>query len=91
MTCRNPHRSSSTVSTSQRKSRKRTQTVSSRMTVDAFVSNIYLPYAKQYKPSWDVDERNFRLHISAILGELRLDDITQRDVNRQAAHTHRCP
>ena len=60
--------------------RKRSKAKKMPLLLDAFVSNIYLPYAKQYKASWDVDKRNFRLHISATLGELRLDDITQRDV-----------
>ncbi len=50
------------------------------LSLDAFVYEVYLPYAKQYKASWDVDERNFRLHISAILGKLRLDGMTRRDV-----------
>ena len=60
--------------------RKRSKAKKMPLLLDAFVSNIYLPYAKQYKASWDVDERNFRLHISPVLGEIRLDDITQRDV-----------
>ena len=50
------------------------------MSLDAFVSQVYLPHAKQYKSSWDVDERNFRLHVSPIIGELQLNDITRRDV-----------
>ena len=70
----------SSVSPAPRPKKRRKQKESKALSLDAFVSSIYLPYAKQYKASWDVDERNFRLHISATLGELRLDDITQRDV-----------
>ena len=60
--------------------RRRGRKSSSSVTFDRFVSEVYLPYAKHYKSSWDVDERNFRLHISSILGELRMNDISRRDV-----------
>ncbi len=70
----------SSVSPAPTPKKRRKQEKSKPLSFDAFVYEVYLPYAKQYKASWDVDERNFRLHISATLGELRIDDITQRDV-----------
>ena len=70
----------SSVSPAPRPKKRRKQEKSKPQSFDAFVYEVYLPYAKQYKASWDVDERNFRLHISATLGELRLEGITQRDV-----------
>ena len=47
---------------------------------DAFVSRLYLPYARQYKSSWDVDERIARRHISSTFGGRRMDTITRQDV-----------
>ncbi len=70
----------SSVSPAPRPKKRRKQEKGNPLSFDAFVYEVYLPYAKQHKASWDVDERNFRLHISPILGEVRLDDMTRRDV-----------
>ncbi len=80
MTSRNPHYSSSAVSTSQRKCRKRKQTVPAGMTVDTFIADVYLPQCDHRKRSGHVDEYNARLHISPILGNRPFPDITQHDV-----------
>jgi len=47
---------------------------------DNFVSSVYLPFARQYKKSWDVDERIARQHVSPTFGDHRLDDMKRADV-----------
>lgn len=53
-----------------------------KLTLDAFVSRIYLPYARNRKRSWAVDERIARRHLSPIFGSRRLEEITTFDVER---------
>lgn len=50
------------------------------LTLDSFVSHVYLPYARRSKRSWEVDERITRRHISATFGAARLGSIKRRDV-----------
>ena len=49
-------------------------------TFDAFVSQIYLPYAKSRKRSWQVDERIARQHLSPAFGDRRFAAISRADV-----------
>ena len=48
--------------------------------LDAFVTTVYLPYAKQRKASWAVDERIARQHILPSLGNRSPTDIRRQDV-----------
>ena len=49
-------------------------------TFEQFAMDEYLPYAKQHKVSWDMDESKLRLHLLPKLGSRRLCDISTRDV-----------
>lgn len=46
----------------------------------AFAADFIERYAKRNKKSWQEDERELRLHILPVLGELRLQDIKRRDI-----------
>ncbi len=50
------------------------------VSLNGFVSEVYLPYAEQYKKSWAVDERIARQHISPAFGERAPADISRKDV-----------
>lgn len=54
-------------------------------TVTHYATDEYLPYAKQHKVSWDMDESKLRLHILPKFGTRRLCDITTRDVQMYIA------
>jgi len=45
-----------------------------------FAMDEYLPWAKEHKASWDMDESKLRLHLIPKFGHRRLCDITTRDV-----------
>lgn len=45
-----------------------------------FAADFIERYAKRHKKSWQEDERELRLHILPVLGELRLQDIKRRDI-----------
>lgn len=49
-------------------------------TFEQFAMGEYLPYAKEHKVSWDMDESKLRLHLLPKLGSRRLCDISTRDV-----------
>lgn len=49
-------------------------------TFEEFAMGEYLPYAKEHKVSWDMDESKLRLHLLPKLGSRRLCDISTRDV-----------
>ncbi len=49
-------------------------------TLDAFISQIYLPYVKTRKRSWQVDERLSRKHLSGPFGARQLDQISRAEV-----------
>lgn len=49
-------------------------------TFEQFAMGEYLPYAKEHKVSWDMDESKLRLHILPKFGSRRLCDISTRDV-----------
>ena len=80
MICRNSQHFGSGISTSPCKPRKRKEAVPANITVDAFVSRVYLPNAGYRKRSDNVDESNTRLHISPVFGKLGFADITPHDV-----------
>ncbi len=50
------------------------------ISVDSFVSSVYLPYIKQRKQSWLLDERIARQHISSAFGHRQLADVERREV-----------
>ncbi len=50
------------------------------ITLDAFVSTVYLPHVKVRKRSWRVDERIARQHLSPTFGDRRLADIRRHEV-----------
>jgi len=50
-----------------------------------FAVDEYLPYAKQHKVSWDMDESKLRLHLLPKFGTRRLCDISTRDVQMYIA------
>jgi integrase len=50
-----------------------------------FAKDEYLPYAKEHKVSWDMDDSKLRLHLLPKFGERRLCDITSRDVQMYVA------
>lgn len=60
----------------------KTSRSSSKLTLDSFVSQVYLPHVKARKRSWDVDERIARKHLSPIFGRCRIGEITTFDVER---------
>lgn len=49
-------------------------------TFEQFATGEYLPYAKEYKVSWDMDESKLRLHLLPKFGSRRLCDISTRDI-----------
>jgi len=49
-------------------------------TLDAFVAERYMPYAKSRKRSWDTDETMLRNHILPVFGEYRMNRVTRSDV-----------
>lgn len=49
-------------------------------TLDTFISQIYLPYVKTRKRSWQVDERLARKHMSMPFGARQLDQISRAEV-----------
>lgn len=49
-------------------------------TFDQFFSEIYLPRARARKRSWPLDERLERKHVSPVLGNMKLKDISRLDV-----------
>ncbi len=49
-------------------------------TFDRFVSEVYLPHARQHKRSWAVDERIARQHLSAAFGDRYFAGISRSDV-----------
>jgi hypothetical protein len=49
-------------------------------TLSEFVAERYLPFAKAYKRSWQLDESLLRNHLLPRLGHLHLDEITKGDV-----------
>ncbi len=51
-------------------------------TLDAFVSRVYLPYARSHKRSWNIDERIARQYLSPVFGRRALADIARADVER---------
>ncbi len=50
------------------------------VSVDTFVSEVYLPHVKHRKQSWDVDERIARQHISPSFGDRLFTDIERAEV-----------
>ena len=50
------------------------------ISLDTFVSNIYLPHTKLRKRSWRVDERIARQHLSPVFGHRRLAGIQRHEV-----------
>lgn len=49
-------------------------------TFEQFSMGEYLPYAKEHKVSWDMDESKLRLHLLPKFASRRLCDISTRDV-----------
>jgi integrase len=49
-------------------------------TFSRFVTERYLPFAKTYKRSWQLDEALLRNHLLPRLGHLHLDEITRTDI-----------
>lgn len=54
--------------------------VNSFASLDAFVSNVYLPHVKLRKRSWRVDERIARQYLSPAFGARKLADIQRHEV-----------
>lgn len=50
------------------------------VSLDAFVSNIYLPHVQLRKRSWRVDERIARQHLSPTFGARKLADIQRHEI-----------
>ena len=50
------------------------------LTLDAFVSQIYLPHIKIRKRSWKIDERIARQHLSPAFGDRSLSEIERGEV-----------
>lgn len=50
------------------------------LTLDVFVSQVYLPHARMRKRSWRIDERIARRHLSPVFGHCLLSRIARRDV-----------
>ncbi len=70
----------SPASPASRPKRRGKQGESKPISFDALVSEVYLPYAKQHKKSWDMDERIARQHISPVFGDRALGEISRGDV-----------
>ena len=49
-------------------------------TLEAFITDRYMPYIKGYKRSWRTDDSYLRNHILPRFGKCHLDQITKRDV-----------
>jgi integrase len=49
-------------------------------TVEAFVTERYLPHARESQRSWDCTERYLRLRILPAIGRRAMDEVTQNDV-----------
>ena len=47
-----------------------------------FFYNIYLPYAKQDKKTWDSDETAFRLWVAPVIAEKPLSEVSQMDIEK---------
>ena len=56
------------------------KTKDGQFTLDAFVSQIYLPNIKIRKRSWQIDERIVRQHLSPVFGHRLLSDIKRCEV-----------
>lgn len=50
------------------------------LTLDAFVSQVYLPYVKLRKRSWRIDERMARKHLSPVFGDKPITKIRRCEV-----------
>jgi len=74
--------SSSRVSKVRTRQGKRNSLIDMQITVDAFISSVYLPQARLIKKSWDVDERNARQHISPTFGDRRFSEIAPHEVDK---------
>lgn len=66
-------------------------------TLEEFVWEQYLPYAKMKKRSWELDQRILRLHVLPIFGQRKLDQIRhieiiawQRDLKNKGLATGSC-
>lgn len=51
------------------------------LTLDAFVSQVYLPYVKLRKRSWRIDERMARKHLSPVFGDKPITKIRRCEVD----------
>lgn len=60
--------------------RRSTQVKSDAINLDAFISDVYLPYARLHKRSWRVDERISRQHLSPVFGDRDLADMDRGEV-----------
>ena len=49
-------------------------------TLDRFMRDTYLPFARSYKRSWKNDESYLKVHLSPAFGTKYLDEITKKDV-----------
>lgn len=58
------------------------QQVYAEMTLETFVQEHYLPYAKVHKRSWKRDEQAYRMRVRERFGNVRLCDITRYQVQR---------
>lgn len=47
-----------------------------------FAHNLYIPYVRTYKRSWDTDEGLLRNHILPRFGDRRLDDVHRADIDK---------
>lgn len=54
--------------------------------LDAFISDVYLPHIRLRKRSWQVDERIARQHLSPAFGEKQLASITHQEVENWLRH-----
>ena len=54
--------------------------VNDAVSLDAFISNVYLPHVRLRKRSWGVDERIARQHLSPTFGARELADIQRHEV-----------
>lgn len=55
------------------------------LTYSEFMEKHYLPYVKQRKRSWKSDESIYRVHLKAVLGPKKLNQITRQQI--QSFHT----
>jgi integrase len=58
------------------------QQVYAELTLETFVQEHYLPYAKVHKRSWKRDEQAYRMRVRERFGNVRLCDITRYQVQR---------